>query len=206
MAVTLERTTRETRMRCMLAIDPPSGTARVEVSTGIGFLDHLLTALVTHAGWSVSLCADGDLEVDDHHTAEDAAILLGQAIDIELGDRSGRARFGFAYAPLDESLARAVVDLVRRPSARIDLGLRREMLGALATENITHVLETLALEARCTMHIDVLTGTNDHHRAEAAFKALALAFAMALAPGASASTKGTLIDRAERASGSDARC
>jgi imidazoleglycerol phosphate dehydratase HisB len=206
MAVTLERTTRETRMRCTLAIDPPSGSARVEVSTGIGFLDHLLTALATHAGWSVSLCADGDLEVDDHHTAEDAAILLGQALDIELGDRSGRARFGFAYAPLDESLARAVVDLVRRPSARVDLGLRREMLGALATENITHVLETLAFEARCTMHIDVLAGTNDHHRAEAAFKALALAFAMALAPGASASTKGTLIDRAERASGSDVRC
>ncbi len=200
MAVTLERSTRETRVRCTLALDgvtQPDGLTdaageRVVVATGIGFLDHLFTALATHAGWALTLRAEGDLEVDDHHTAEDCAILLGQALDAALGDRGGLARFGSAYAPLDESLARAVVDLVRRPAVRVDLGLRREMLGTLATENITHVLTTLALEARCTIHVDVLAGTNDHHRAEAAFKALALAFAMALAPGRSASTKGTI--------------
>jgi imidazoleglycerol-phosphate dehydratase len=211
MPVTLERNTRETRVRCSLDIDcrtlsvctdaGANGDQRVVVATGIGMLDHLLTSLATHAGWALDVRAEGDLAVDDHHTAEDCAILLGQALDAALGDRSGRTRFGYAYAPLDESLARAVVDLVRRPAVRIDLGLRRERLGSLATENITHCLETLALEARCTIHVDVLAGRNDHHRAEAAFKALALAFAMALAPGRSASTKGTMVGTPESATG-----
>lgn len=198
--VTLERTTAETRIRCSLRL--PSGTSReqrVEVATGIGFLDHMLTTLATHAGWSLTLRAEGDLAIDDHHTAEDCAIVLGQAIAAALGDRSGRARFGDAYAPLDESLARAVIDLVERPSATVEIPFVRPTIGGLATETIVHLLESLAIAGRFTMHIDLLRGRNDHHKAEAAFKALAVAFARATAPGPSRSTKRTLLATGEEA-------
>lgn len=186
--VELSRTTRETRIEGRLAFVPGA----IRVATGIGFLDHLLEALATHAGWTLEFRCDGDLEVDDHHTAEDCAIVLGEGIDRLLGDRVGIRRFGAAYAPLEESLARAVLDCARRPHATVDLGLRRPSIGALASENVAHVLTSLALNARVTLHVDVLRGENDHHRAEAAFKAVALAFAEALAPGRGASTKGTL--------------
>jgi imidazoleglycerol-phosphate dehydratase len=184
----IERATKETRVTCVLNLD---GGA-VRVASGVGFLDHLLGALGTHAGWGLTLECVGDLVVDDHHSAEDCAIALGKALDAALGERSGLARFGSAYAPLDEALARAVVDLATRASAHVELGLTREMLGGLACENIPHVLETLAANARLTLHVDVLKGRNDHHRAEAAFKALALALRGACAPGGSASTKGVL--------------
>jgi len=134
--------------------------------------------------------------VDDHHTAEDCALALGTAMRELLGDGSGIARFGFAYAPLDEALARAVVDLSGRPWAGIRLGLERERLGALATENVGHVLVSLATAARCSLHVDVLRGANDHHRAEAAFKATALALRQAVGrvPGGRVpSTKGVLV-------------
>jgi imidazoleglycerol phosphate dehydratase HisB len=189
---TFERTTRETRINVELALD---GRREISVATGIGFLDHLLTALAFHAGWDLRLQCQGDLEVDDHHTAEDCALAVGAALDEALGDRSGIARFGSAYAPLDEALARAVVDLSGRPWPEVDLGLRREKLGELACENIPHVLQSLAIAARATIHVDVLRGDNDHHRAEAAFKALALALREAVAGTPDdrvASTKGTL--------------
>jgi imidazoleglycerol phosphate dehydratase HisB len=186
----LERTTRETAIRATLDLD---GTGQRRIQTGIGFLDHLLDSLACHAGWDLQLTCEGDLQVDDHHTAEDCALLLGQALDRCLGDRTGLVRFGQAYAPLDESLARAVVDLCTRPHATVQLGLRREALGGLSCENIPHLLQSLAMAARFTLHVDVLRGDNDHHRAEAAIKALALALRQATATtGTDNSTKGVL--------------
>lgn len=189
---TVERATRETSIRVQLTID---GSGQSEVRTGIGFLDHLLESLGRHARLDLTLDARGDLQVDDHHTAEDCALALGEALDRALGERRGIARFGWAYAPLDEALARAVVDLSGRSYAEVTLGLRRESIGGLACENVPHVLRSLATAARLTLHVEVLQGANDHHRAEAAFKAVALALRQAVActgfddvP----STKGTL--------------
>lgn len=189
---TIERTTRETSLKATLALD---GTGTAKVATGLGFLDHMLTALARHAGFDLTLEGTGDLHVDDHHTAEDAALVLGRALDEALGERRGIARFGSAHAPLDEALARAVVDLSGRPFPVIDLGLRRERLGDVACENLSHVLASLATAGRFTLHVTVLCGDNDHHRVEAAFKALALALrqAVALTGGAEIpSTKGVL--------------
>ncbi len=190
-SASIERSTRETRIRCRLVID---GTGKIEIATGIGFLDHLLTALAFHAGWDLELQCSGDLEVDDHHTAEDCGLVLGEALNTALGDRKGIQRFGTAHAPLDEALARTVVDFSGRPWPQVELDLRREMLGNLACENVGHVLRSLAMTARCTLHVDVLRGENDHHRAEAAFKATALAFSRATAQTHSSirSTKGSL--------------
>jgi len=190
--VKIERQTEETKIRGSLRLD---GARRVSVDTGIGFLDHMLSTLAFHAGWDLELECSGDLEVDDHHTAEDCALALGDAIDRALGGRAGIARFGWAYAPLDEALARAVVDLSGRPWPEIDIGLKREMLGSLASENLSHVVASLAMSMKAAVHVDVVRGDNDHHRAEAAFKALALALKVAAAPGGGEevpSTKGTL--------------
>lgn len=166
------RETRETSIVVELNLD---GQGEADIKTGVGFLDHMLTALTRHSRMDLRLTCQGDLEIDDHHTAEDCALSLGAAIDQALGERRGIHRFGHAYAPLDEALARAVIDFSGRPSAHIDLGLTREAIGQLACENITHVLYSLAIAARATLHVDVLKGHNDHHRAEASFKALALA-------------------------------
>ena len=188
----VSRKTLETDVRVELVLD---GEGRGDVRTGIGFLDHMLAALARHARFDLTLRCEGDLHVDDHHTAEDCALALGQALDQALGERRGIARFGHAYAPLDEALARAVVDLSGRPCAVVDLGLTREALGGLACENIPHVFHSLAVAARAALHVDVLRGANDHHRAEAAFKATALALRQAVAQGggeAVPSTKGVL--------------
>lgn len=173
----IQRATRETRIELTLTLD---GAGRTNIRTGLGFLDHMLTALAFHARFDLELACEGDLQVDDHHTAEDCAIALGQAIDQALAPRTGIRRFASAYAPLDEALARAVVDVSGRPHAEVALGLTRETLGDLACENVPHVFRSLATAARLTLHIDVLRGENDHHRAEAAFKALALALREAL--------------------------
>lgn len=174
----IERRTAETSVAVDLQVD---GKGTTDIRTGIGFLDHLLTALARHARFDLTLSCDGDLQVDDHHSAEDAALVLGQALDQALGDRRGIARFGWALAPLDEALARVAVDLSGRPYAAVDLGLKREALGALSAENVPHVLRSFATAARITLHADVLKGENDHHRAEAAFKATALALRQAVA-------------------------
>jgi imidazoleglycerol-phosphate dehydratase len=188
----VERRTSETSIRVGLLLD---GTGRAQVETGLGFLDHMLTALAKHARLDLELACEGDLEVDDHHTAEDCALALGRALDEALGERRGIRRFGSAYAPLDEALARAVVDLSGRPWPEVHLGFRRETIGEVATENLTHFLASLATAGRMALHVDVLRGENDHHRAEAAFKALALALRDAVAPdgtGEVPSTKGVL--------------
>jgi len=188
----VSRATRETSISVSLALD---GTGAVDVKTGVGFLNHLLEALSCHARLDLTLACTGDLHIDDHHTAEDCALALGQALDRALGERRGVARFGSAYAPLDEALARAVVDLSGRPYADVTLGLGRETIGGLACENVAHVLRSLAVAARLTLHVDVLKGENDHHKAEAAFKATALALKQAMACSGDDdvhSTKGTL--------------
>jgi imidazoleglycerol-phosphate dehydratase len=188
----ISRKTLETAISLELDLD---GSGRAEVATGIGFFDHMLSALVGHGRFNLILKCQGDLEVDDHHTVEDCALALGQALDQALGERRGIARFGSAFAPLDEALARAVVDFSGRPCAVVDLGLKRVALGQLSCENIAHFFTSLATAGRMALHLDVLRGTNDHHRAEAAFKATALALRQAVRLDGSdqvPSTKGVL--------------
>jgi len=188
----VHRTTRETDIELTLDLD---GSGEADVATGIGFLDHMLGALAKHARFDLHLRCKGDLHIDDHHTSEDCALALGAALSEALGERRGIYRFGHAYAPLDEALARAVVDLSGRPWPEVSLGLRRERIGQIACESLGHVLRSLAIAARASLHVDVLKGENDHHRAEAAFKACALALRQAVARDGTAdipSTKGSL--------------
>ena len=169
---TVERKTKETDISLSVNID---GSGVSEISTGIGFLDHMLTALSKHGRMDLTLSCKGDLHVDDHHSVEDCGIVLGQAVKAALGDLRGITRYGYAYAPLDESLSRAVVDLSGRPFADVNLNLQRERIGNLSCEMLPHFLSSFATSAAITLHVDVLKGENDHHRAESAFKALALA-------------------------------
>ncbi|MEJ2734739.1 MAG: imidazoleglycerol-phosphate dehydratase HisB [Anaerolineae bacterium] len=148
------------------------GTGRYEVHTGLGFLDHMLAQIAAHGLFDLTVQATGDLEVDEHHTVEDVAIGLGQALDSALGDRRGLVRMGHAYAPLDEALAHVVVDLSGRPYAVIEVEFATPRIGAVGTDLIPHFLETLAVHARLSLHARVLYGRNDHHKAEALFKAL----------------------------------
>ncbi|KAJ1956271.1 imidazoleglycerol-phosphate dehydratase [Linderina pennispora] len=194
---TVSRKTNETDIHITLEIGSLDSAAEqvINIDTGIGFLDHMYHALAKHGKWSLTLKCTGDLHIDDHHTAEDTAIALGMAFKQALGEPRGIRRFGHAYCPLDEALSRAVVDISGRPHASIDLGLKREMIGTLSCEMIPHVLESFATAAGITLHVDVLKGFNDHHRAESAFKALAVALREAVARTGSndvPSTKGVL--------------
>jgi len=173
----VSRTTKETKISLKLNLD---GEGLTDIKTGIGFLDHMLTALGKHARFDLELSCKGDLEVDDHHTAEDCALALGSALKEALGDKKGITRFGYAYAPLDEALSRAVLDFSGRAFSGIEMNFVREYIGEIATENITHVFVSMAQAAQMTLHLDVLKGENDHHRAESAFKALALALKQAV--------------------------
>ena len=188
------RATRETRVTVELDLD---GRGEARVGTGIGFLDHMLEALARHSRFDLRVEAQGDLQVDGHHTAEDVAICLGRALDAALADRAGVRRMGYAIVPMDEALALVALDLSGRGVAVLDVTFRGESIGALRTEMIPHFLQSLALEARLSLHACILAGANDHHRAEALFKALARALddATRLDPrlaGAVPSTKGVL--------------
>lgn len=187
----LTRSTNETEVRITLDLD---GRGVADVDTGLGFLDHMLTSLARHSGIDLKLNARGDTGVDDHHTVEDCAIALGRALGEALGERVGIARFGFAYAPLDESLSRAVVDLSGRSWAEIHVPFTRDAVGDVATENLIHFMRSLAIEGRMSLHVDLIRGDNDHHKAEASFKALALALraAVSVVGETVPSTKGTL--------------
>jgi imidazoleglycerol-phosphate dehydratase len=176
-AATLTRGTSETSVTVEVRLD---GRGHATVATGLGFLDHLCTALARHSGIDVSVRCTGDLLIDDHHTVEDCALALGSAIDAALGDRRGIVRFAHAYAPLDEALARVVIDLSGRPFAHTELRLTRERLGDLSCENIPHFIASMAVTMRAAVHADILRGENDHHKAEAVFKALALALREAI--------------------------
>ncbi|KAN0075265.1 Imidazoleglycerol-phosphate dehydratase domain containing protein [Tylopilus felleus] len=180
---TVSRKTNETQIEVSLCLDcaPGSGLAQnIDISTGIGFLDHMYHALAKHGGMSLTMKCQGDLQIDDHHTAEDSAIALGTAFKQALGELKGIRRYGTGFAPLDEALSRAVIDICSRPYCVTDLGLKREKIGDLSTEMIPHIFHSFAMAAGVTLHVDVLRGENDHHRSESAFKALALAIKQAV--------------------------
>jgi imidazoleglycerol-phosphate dehydratase len=172
----IRRETRETTIEVRLDVD---GTGRAEISTGIGFLDHMLDSLARHSRFDLMVKATGDLHIDAHHTAEDVAIVLGQALDRALGEKRGLRRFADATVPLDEALVQVVVDLSGRGVAVVDLPFRGEMIGTLPTEMVPHFLKSFAVEGRLTLHVRHLAGENDHHRAEATFKALARSLELA---------------------------
>lgn len=190
--VTVARTTRETSITLTLDLD---GTGTATISTGIGFYDHLLTSFAHHGLFDLAIDAAGDLDVDEHHTVEDVALVLGAALAEALGDRAGIRRFGDASVPMDESMASAVLDVGGRPYAVIDLPFRGERAGGLPLQLVEHALESFARTSGTTLHLHG-TGRNDHHLAEAAFKALARALRVAVEPDPRrvgvASTKGSL--------------
>ena len=166
------RETRETRIQAEWVLD---GSGQADVRTGVGYLDHMLDALARHGLFDLHVRAEGDLHVDEHHTVEDVAIALGRALGEALGDGRGLRRMGDATVPLDEALAMVAVDLSGRGLATLDIPLRGPRLGQLPTELVPHFFQSLAMEARMTLHVHVLRGENDHHKVEAAFKALAKA-------------------------------
>jgi histidinol-phosphate aminotransferase len=184
------RTTAETALRVSLALD---GRGRARVATGVGFLDHLLAQLAFHGGLDLELLAGGDLDVDEHHTVEDVLAALGHALGQALDGRQGVTRYGSATVPMDEARATAAVDLVRRPHAEVSLAFRGDRVGGLPLTLLPHALERFAMQAGLTLHVEA-AGEDDHHVAEAAFKALgrALREACALDGAASGSTKGSL--------------
>jgi len=189
----IQRKTAETDIDLTLALDG-CGTCRTE--TGIGFFDHMLTAFARHGLFDLTVACKGDLEVDAHHTVEDVGICLGQAFSQALGDKAGIVRFGHSYVPMDEALARAVVDLSGRPYLVYNAAFTEEMIGAFPSSLALECLRALADNARITLHIDLLRGANAHHGIEAIFKAAARALRQAVERDARAqgvpSTKGVL--------------
>ena len=172
----VQRKTLETDVSIQLDLD---GSGRASIATGVGFFDHMLGALAHHGLFDLSITTDGDLEVDEHHTVEDTALVLGSAFAEALGGREAIHRYGDAIVPMDEAVATCVVDVGGRPYAVIDLPFTTERIGALGTQMIPHALEAFARTAGFTIHLTA-TGANDHHIAEAAFKALARALRTAV--------------------------
>jgi imidazoleglycerol-phosphate dehydratase len=191
---TISRKTVETDITLSLNLD---GTGKANIATSVGFLDHMLRHIAVHGLFDLDVKATGDLEIDPHHTVEDVGIVLGQAFDQALGDRQGIVRVGSAYVPMDEALAFVAVDLSGRPYAVIEAEWHMPSIGALPTTLIPHFLESFAFTAKNNLHARVEYGRDDHHQAEALFKALgrALDAATLIDPrraGSVPSTKGTL--------------
>jgi len=185
------RKSKETQLSAKVVVE---GRGRVKVSTGLAFLDHMLDQVARYGGFDLTFRGAGDVHVDTHHLVEDAGIVLGQALSRALGDRAGIKRFASAYAPLDETLARVVVDLGKRPYLSYNVALRGR-IGTLESEVLEEFWKALSIHLGATIHVDVIRGRNRHHIAEATFKALGLALrdAMALqAGGAVPSSKGLL--------------
>jgi imidazoleglycerol-phosphate dehydratase len=188
----LKRTTRETSIEARLDLDG-SGTASIE--TGMAFLDHMLELFTHHGRFDLTLRSKGDLEVDYHHSVEDAGLVLGECLQQALGDKSGILRFGAAYVPLDEALSRVVVDICGRPYLGYRVRFRTERVGNFPTELFEDFFRAVADRARVTLHLDLLHGRNSHHVAETLFKAFGRALreaASRTSPGLVPSTKGTL--------------
>ena len=190
----VKRETGETKIAVALDLD---GTGRADIATGIGFLDHMLTLLARHSMVDFLVRAEGDLQVDDHHTTEDVGIVLGQAIRQALGDKRGIRRYGHAVVPMDEALAEAAVDISGRPFLAWSVPFARPKIGSFDTELVEEFFRALAFNAGLTLHVTLKAGSNAHHVAEACFKALARALREAVEPdpramGAIPSTKGVL--------------
>jgi imidazoleglycerol-phosphate dehydratase len=190
----VNRDTAETKIAVEIDLD---GTGAYEVSTGIGFLDHMIEQVSRHSLIDIKLEVDGDLHIDQHHTTEDSALALGQALSQALGDRAGIGRYGNAYSPMDEALVRVALDISGRPFFVWKVTFTQEKLGELDTELVEHWFQSFAQAAGLTLHIEQLYGANNHHICEASFKGLARALrqAVELDPrkgGAVPSTKGTL--------------
>ncbi|WP_370190735.1 imidazoleglycerol-phosphate dehydratase HisB [Qipengyuania sp.] len=190
----IERNTAETRILVEVDLD---GRGRYEVATGIGFLDHMVEQFAKHSLIDVTLKVDGDLHVDQHHTTEDSALALGQALAAALGDKGGIARYGSAYSPMDETLARVALDISGRPYLVWRAGFSQEKLGEWDTELIEHWFHSVAQTCGLTLHVELLYGTNNHHICEAIYKGFARAMraAVEIDPrkgGAIPSTKGQL--------------
>jgi imidazoleglycerol-phosphate dehydratase len=192
-SATITRQTSETQIELSLNLD---GAGRHQISTGVGFLDHMLTALAVHGLFDLTVQATGDLHIDPHHTIEDVGLVLGMALDEALGDRKGIRRMAHAYVPMDEALARVVVDLSGRPYTVFKATWHGPLIGQFPTSLVGHFFESVAIRGNFNLHAELFYGRDDHHQAEALFKALARALseAVALDPRRSAvpSTKGTL--------------
>lgn len=187
----ITRKTKETDITALLLLDG----GEVKIDTGIGFLDHMLTALAVHGGFGLLLDAKGDLHVDGHHTAEDVGIVLGKAFGEALGDKSGIMRYGSAFIPMDESLGFCAVDISGRPYMVLNAEFKNERVGEFDTCLVEEFMRAFAFNAGITLHLRVEYGSNDHHKIEALFKAMAYALKQATRPntnGAFVSTKGVL--------------
>lgn len=187
----ITRRTKETDIRMTLDLDG-SGNSRID--TGIPFFDHMLEAFVFHSGFDLELFAEGDLEKDDHHTVEDIGIVLGRAFNDALGNKTGINRFAENHTPMDESLVFVALDISNRPVCVFTGTFKRDAIGGLSLENIREFLIAFSTEARITLHVNVLYGQNDHHKAEAVFKGLgrALKEACQIESERIPSTKGSL--------------
>lgn len=190
----ISRQTSETEIEIKLDLD---GTGKCEVSTGVGFLDHMLTHLAVHGLFDLTAKATGDLQIDVHHTVEDVALALGQAFDKALSDRKGIVRMGDSFAPMDETLAHVAIDLSGRPYAVIQAEWHTPHVGNIPTTLFPHFFESFSVTSRCNLHARVLYGRDDHHQAEALFKAWARALDVATQldmrrGGTIPSTKGSL--------------
>jgi len=186
----VQRDTNETRIRVEVDLDASGGN---EISTGIGFFDHMLDQIAAHGNFSLLLNCEGDLEIDEHHTVEDCALAIGQALDKALGDRRGIGRYGFVL-PMDESLAEVAIDLSGRPVIKFTADFPRDMVGEMSTEMVQHFFASLSQSLRCALHMKV-SGENTHHMVEGLFKGAGRALRPALARQGTdlPSTKGTLV-------------
>ncbi len=174
----IARDTRETQIRIAINLD---GSGAYEIATGIGFLDHMVEQLSRHSLIDIRMAVAGDLHIDQHHTVEDSALALGEAVAKALGDRRGITRYGHAYAPMDETLTRCALDISGRPHMVWKSGFTQPRLGEMDTELFSHWFHSFAQTAGITLHIETLYGENNHHIAESCFKALARALKMAVA-------------------------
>ncbi|MEM7333306.1 MAG: imidazoleglycerol-phosphate dehydratase HisB [Chloroflexota bacterium] len=189
----IERKTKETQISVTINLD---GQGSCDIATGVGFLDHMLTAVAVHGLFDLTVACQGDLHIDTHHTIEDVGIVLGKALDEALADRQGIFRMGHAYVPMDESLGFVALDFSGRPYTVFEASWNTPAIGQMPTDLVQHFFESVAVHAKLTLHAKILHGRNDHHKAEALFKALGRAMRQAVAIDEQrqgvASTKGTV--------------
>ena len=187
----INRKTKETDINIALNLD---GTGRSSIDTGVGFFDHMLTAFSFHSGIDLDVTCKGDLFVDDHHTVEDVGLAIAAGILEALGDKKGINRYGMSYIPMDETLARVVIDFSGRPAFYYKVDLQRDRLGTLDTQNVQEFFKSISNEAKMNLHMEVLYGDNDHHKIEAIFKAFGRAVkeAVKIVDSRLPSTKGML--------------